>query len=62
MKTYKIVGTHRVCGHEPGCTVDVDELAGADVDHLIEAGHITPITPITTKATKATPAPTIQED
>ena len=59
MSIYKIVGTHRVCGHEPGCTVDVDELAGADVDHLIKAGHITPIT---TKATKATPAPTIQED
>lgn len=39
---YRIVGSRRVCGHEPGTTVDVDDLAAADVAHLISAGHIAP--------------------
>ena len=60
MTLYKIVGTHIVCGHEPGSTVGDDDLAGADVTHLIEAGHIEPIS--TPKATKADPAPITQED
>lgn len=59
MAIYKIVGPHLVCGHEPGSTVDDDDLAGADVEHLIGAGHIEPVN---TKAAKADPAPTTQED
>lgn len=58
MTTYKIVGPLNICGHEPGSTVGDDDLAGADVTHLIGAGHIEPIT----KANKAEPAPITQED
>jgi len=54
---YKIVGPQRVAGHEPGSTVTDGDLAGLNVPHLIEAGHIAPI-----KAAKAEPAPTNQED
>lgn len=39
---YQIVGPHRVCGFEPGANVDEDDLSGADVAHLIAAGHIAP--------------------
>lgn len=59
MSSYKIVGPHPVCGHEPGDVVKSDDLTGANVDHLIEAGHIAPVT---TKAPKADTAPTTQED
>lgn len=58
MTLYKIVGPLNICGHEPGSTVGDDDLAGADVGHLIETGHIEPIR----KATKADPAPVNQED
>jgi len=54
---YKIVGPQRVAGHEPGSTVTDGDLAGLNVSHLIEAGHIAP-----SKAAKAEPAPTNQED
>lgn len=57
MALYKIVGSLPVCDHEPGSTVGDDDLTGADVTHLIEAGHLEP-----TKATKAAPAPITQED
>lgn len=57
MALYKIVGPLPVCGHEPGSTVGDDDLTGADVTHLIEAGHLEP-----TKAVKADPAPITQED
>jgi hypothetical protein len=40
MSTYKIVGGHRVADHEPGDTLTTEDLAGLNVDHLIEAGHI----------------------
>ena len=57
MTTYKIVGPHRVADHEPGSTVTDVDLAGLNVTHLIEAGHLAP-----TKAAKAEPAPINQED
>ncbi len=57
MTIYKIVGPHRVADHEPGSTVTDVDLAGLNVTHLVEAGHIAP-----TKAAKAEPAPTPQED
>jgi hypothetical protein len=56
MTTYKIVGGHRVADHEPGDILTTEDLAGLNVDHLIEAGHIE----ATTKATKADA--TTQED
>jgi hypothetical protein len=48
---YKIVGNHNVVGHEPGNIVSDDDLAAVDVQHLIDAGHITPVS----KAAKAAP-------
>jgi hypothetical protein len=48
---YKIVGNHNVVGHEPGNIISDDDLAAVDVQHLIDAGHITPVS----KAVKAAP-------
>lgn len=43
MSRYQIVGPHKVCGHAPGAVVDVADLAGGDVAHLVNAGHIAPV-------------------
>jgi hypothetical protein len=51
VKEYKIVGNHYVVGHEPGSIITDDDLAEVDVQHLIDAGHITPVS----KAVKAAP-------
>ncbi len=51
MSEYKIVGNHNVVGHEPGNIISDDDLAAVDVQHLIDAGHITPVS----KAVKAAP-------
>jgi hypothetical protein len=51
VKEYKIVGNHNVVGHEPGNIISDDDLAAVDVQHLIDAGHITPVS----KAVKAAP-------
>jgi len=51
VKEYKIVGNHNVVGHEPGSIISDDDLAAVDVQHLIDAGHITPVS----KAVKAAP-------
>lgn len=51
MSEYKIVGNHNVVGHEPGNIIADDDLAAVDVQHLIDAGHITPVS----KAAKAAP-------
>ncbi len=59
MTTYKIVGGHRVADREPGDILTTEDLAGLNVDHLIEAGHIES-TSNTTKAAKADA--TTQED
>lgn len=58
MNTYQIVGPLRVAGHEPGDIVTDEDLAGLNVDHLIEAGHLSAASK---KAGKAE-APTTQED
>lgn len=57
---YKIVGGHSVAGGEPGDIITSDDLAGLNVDHLIESGHIEPVAP--KKAGKAESTPTIEED
>jgi hypothetical protein len=51
VKEYKIVGNHSVVGHESGSIITDDDLAAVDVQHLIDAGHITPVS----KATKVAP-------
>ena len=51
MSEYKIVGNHNVVDHEPGSIITDDDLAAVDVQHLIDAGHITPVS----KAAKAAP-------
>jgi hypothetical protein len=48
---YKIVGNHNVVDREPGSIITDDDLAAVDVQHLIDAGHITPVS----KAAKAAP-------
>lgn len=42
MTTYKIVGPHVVCDHQPGETLTESDLDvdGVDVAHLIASGHI----------------------
>ena len=51
MSEYKIVGNHNVVDREPGSIITDDDLATVDVQHLIDAGHITPVS----KAAKAAP-------
>ena len=51
MSEYKIVGNCNVVGHEPGNIITDDDLADVNVQHLIDAGHIT----ATSKATKVAP-------
>lgn len=51
MSDYKIVGNHNVVGREPGSIITDDDLAAVNVQHLIDAGHITPVS----KAAKAAP-------
>ncbi len=46
--TYKIVGTCKVAGVEPGGTVTDDDLAGCNIEALINGGHLA--APPTTKA------------
>lgn len=41
---YEITGTHKVCGHNPGEKVTADQLNGADIQHLIDGGHLQPVT------------------
>lgn len=40
---YEIVGPHRVCGYWPGSHLTVEDLADANIEHLIATGHIKPI-------------------
>lgn len=41
---YKVI-TDRLAGHEPGDTITEADLEGANIDALIEAGHISKNTP-----------------
>jgi hypothetical protein len=40
---YEITSTHQVCGKNPGEVVTADELADADIQHLIDGGHLQPV-------------------
>lgn len=42
MARYKITGNHSVAGKQPGETIDSEELAGAPLEMLITAGHLSP--------------------
>lgn len=46
---YEIVGPRRVCGYWPGSHLTVEDLADANIEHLIAAGHIKPISTAQTK-------------
>ena len=52
MSTYKITGHHKVAGVEPGGTVHSEDLAGANIEALVTAGHLA--SPQSKKANKAT--------
>jgi len=57
MTTY-IVTSDRLNGLKRGDTIDASDLDGSDIDHLVEAGHLS-----TQKATKsAKPITTEQKD
>jgi len=54
MARYKITGSRQIAGHQPGQTVEGASLDGANIDALIEAGHLQPTTSKITKADEAT--------
>lgn len=52
MTTYKISGNRKVAGKNPGENISNDELAGCNIDALVQGGHLSPITTKTVKVTK----------
>lgn len=40
MSKHKVIGTHTVAGVEPGGFVDSEDLAGANMEALVAAGHL----------------------
>lgn len=52
---YIVTGPFRVAGVEPGGTVTNEQLEGADINHLVDAGHLVPNRPV--KAEQATTNP-----
>ena len=64
MAKYVVAGSRRVAGFAPGDVVDMDDLEGVDVAHLIAAGHLAPHKPA--KAVKADvepqPEPAIEKE
>lgn len=50
MSSYKISGYRPVAGKNPGETISTDDLAGCNIDALVQGGHLTP----TTKTVKVT--------
>jgi hypothetical protein len=50
---YKIVGHRSVAGFPPGSTLGVDDLAGCNLQMLLDAGHLAAVS---TRAVKATSA------
>jgi len=52
---YVVTGPFRVAGVEPGGLVTAAQLEGADIDHLVGAGHLAPNRPV--KAEQATTNP-----
>lgn len=57
---FKVVGNHSVAGVAPGGVVTSEELIDANVDLLVEAGHITPV--VSAKAVKAASAEADEAD
>ena len=53
MTTYKIAGTHSVAGVAPGGTVTDEDLEGANVEALVDAGHLEPANQTKTKKEEA---------
>ena len=51
MDKFKISGPRPLAGKKPGETVTIDDLAGCNIDALLQGGHLTPAT--ATKAPKA---------
>jgi len=64
MAKYVVSGGRRVAGFAPGDVVDMDDLQGVDVAHLVSAGHLAPHKPA--KAVKADvesqPEPAIEKE
>jgi len=60
MAKYVVAGSRRVAGFAPGDVVDMDDLEGVDVAHLIAAGHLAPHKPA--KAVKADVEPQPEPD
>lgn len=52
---FVVTGPFRVAGVEPGGIVTAAELEGANIDHLVAAGHLVPNRPA--KAEQATTTP-----
>jgi hypothetical protein len=50
---YKIVGSRSVAGFPPGSTLSLDDLAGCNLQMLLDAGHLAAVS---TRAVKATSA------
>ena len=54
MTKYKIASSRPVAGHAPGDTISETGLAGANIEALVEAGHIVPIASAPTKKADST--------
>lgn len=52
MPSYKITGPRPIAGNQPGTILTAEDLAGCNLDALLQGGHLTPATP--TKTTKTT--------
>jgi len=50
---YEIIGSRSVAGFPPGSTLGVDDLAGCNLQMLLDAGHLAAVS---TRAVKATSA------
>jgi hypothetical protein len=50
---YEIIGSRSVAGFPPGSTLSSDDLAGANLETLLDAGHLAAVS---TRAVKATSA------
>jgi hypothetical protein len=53
MTTYRIVGNHSVAGVAPGGTVTDADLEGANIEALVDAGHLEPGNQTKTKKEEA---------
>ena len=58
---YTIVGPRRVCGFEPGATVEAADLVDANVAHLIASGHIAPKTTAQSKKASTDDGAAVEE-